>query len=344
MSTLTFVVLTLSSTTVADKPVNTAYIVAKSMHFECLDWKIVGLCFWLKCTIFGCYVVTTPKISHRLPDFVVTAYPQSGKSPWLEFNTTFQVATKPLQPILSGGHLSGIGSNKRQQDSVLFNETDVVGNPSSGLLKFGKFLCKSEVTPFFPYFQSLLDASAWRSGYPDVLKSESTTPGQREIGNWPNSTWGSVYPRSGFVTQSDPAKAAAVTSQRAIDIVTGDRNGHIHQANKLKSQFDVRRGNTTSKNEKECKDSGGAWQSDSRNRSAHCVKQVWRQWVESGNENDSNWQMLYPKVSNRCEAFGQEGEWSFGKISERGEYVWNYWRRYKCCIKAGGSLIKSLEF
>ena len=323
--------------------ITTPEIISKSLSQNCLDWKVSGVCIWLKCTIFGCFVVTTPKISHRLPDFVVSAYPNTTHSPWVEFRSILTATVGQMdQLLLSGGHLTGKSTNKLHQDVLKFNEVDVIGNPGLGLLKFGKFLCKSDVSPLQPYFTSISDAAAWRSGMPDATRREAQTPGLREIGNWPKSTWGSVYPRSGFVLQQDPAKAAAVASLRAIDIVTRDFSGHLIVKSAKSGARDIKVGDQKASNKNSCEISGGNWNAGTKNQSS-CEQQIWRQW--SGKESDlgANWQMLLPKNESRCEAFGGEGSWSMGKIADDGNYVWNYWRRYQCCIKGGGKLLKSVD-
>lgn len=332
------------ATSLSAQTINTAQIITGSYSQDCLDWRITGLCLWLKCTLFGCYVVSTPRIAHRLPEFTVSAYSQTGQPPWQETKPILEAAASSMNSIISGGHLTGIGTGERHQESFLFNEADVIGNPALSLLKFGKFLCKPQVKPFHPYYLSILDAVAWRSGLPDSLRPESITPGAREIGNWPRSTWGSVYPRSGLLLQSDPAKAAAVISQRAIDIVTRDRSGHVHRSGGDRSVFDVVRGDPKSRNAASCELSGGSWKDETRNEPAKCVTQTWRQWATASNEKTDRWQMLLPRRSKRCESFGAEGDWSNGKIADQGNYMWNYWREYKCCVKAGGSLVKTVEF
>ena len=50
---------------------NTAQLIYRSIQVKCLDWQIIGLCFWLKCSP-KCSIKTTPKISHYLPDLTVT--------------------------------------------------------------------------------------------------------------------------------------------------------------------------------------------------------------------------------------------------------------------------------
>ena len=324
---------------------NSATIIKRSMSPSCLNWRIAGICVWLKCTIFGCFIVTTPKISHRLPDLVVSSYVETFNNPWQEVKNFSRLSSNLTGTQLSGGSLSGVGTGLQHTDSGFFYETDVIGNPAAHLLKFNKFLCKSSSRPLFPYYLSTLDAAAWRTGIPDAMRQESITPGAREIGNWPHSTWGPVYPRSGFVVQSDPAKAAAVTAQRAIDIVIRDGAGHIHKPFGTASNWTVTRGDTTAHSKNECEASGGNWsKSSAKDETYECKTQSWHQWHGDSNEKTDMWQMISPKHESSCETFGAEGDWSSGKISEDGNYVWNYWRPYKCCIKSGGALLRSVDF
>ena len=79
---LLVVTLSMHPLTIQGDTLSTEEIVARSQSTDCLDWKISGICIWLRCSIFGCQVVTTPRISHHLPDFVVSSYAQTGQSPW----------------------------------------------------------------------------------------------------------------------------------------------------------------------------------------------------------------------------------------------------------------------
>ena len=246
---------------------NVSDLANASLSWDCLDWKIDGVCVFLRCGIFGCYIVTTPRISHRLPDLVVQSYANTAEAPWQEWQplakAAAQAASSALQGTfgtqLTGGSGSGTGPH-RYTDLLQFFETDVVGNPIAKILKFGKFLCRSDVSPMKPYFVSVTDALAWRSGAGELKRKESITPGLREIGSGVESTWGPVYPRSGFVIQSDPARAAAVTAVRGTDIVTKDSSGHIAQSYKSSASVrHVRRGDSGAKDPVTCRDSGGKW-------------------------------------------------------------------------------------
>ena len=241
---------------------------------------------------------------------------------------------------LSGGSITGVGNELVQQESLQFNEVDVIGNPAANILDFGRFLCKSASKPLFPYFISLIDHAAWRSGLPDGERMEANTPGQREIGKWPHHTWGSVYPRSGFVFQNHPGKAAAVSCQRAIDVVLGDNTGHISSVFSPNSFNIVRRGDIDAESESDCARSGGRW----NNRESECRTQSWYQWLPQSDESKDRWQMILPIRSEACETFGESDVWPHDSLAPDGKYIWNYWAKYKCCVKAGGILLSEFDF
>ncbi len=316
-------------------------LASSSISLDCLDWKITGICVFLRCGLFGCYIVTTPKISHRLPDLVVQSYIQTGKPPWREWQPFAQWAAQAAGSALAGalgGQLSGGASSgsgpHRYTDALQFHETDVVGNPIAKLLRLGPFLCRSDVAPMKPYFVSVTDAVAWRSGTGELERTESVTPGLREIGSG-SRTWGAIYPRTGFVMQHDPTRAAAVTAARGIDIVTRDQSSHIAQDYKSQdSARIVRRGDTRAKTPGSCRDSGGQWvvtKGDGK-----CESRSWRQWRSQVSETEANWQRLTPRPEKQCRSFG--GPDSPSEVADDGEYAWQYWVRYQCCMKLGSFL------
>ena len=139
----------------------------------------------------------------------------------------------------------------------------------------------------------------------------TTAHGLREIGDWPLNTWGSVYPRSGWLLQSDEPKAAAVAAQRVGDIVTRGAEPHVYR--------EVA--------------SGGVFESSN--------KLVWRpQALEERNDKTGDWQMLSPVMDTNCETFGANdtasvGGWSGGKLAADGNYAWTLWRPYSCCEVKG---------
>ncbi len=64
--------------------ISTGEIAALSVSPACLDYRIVGTCFFLVCEIFECHIETTARISHFLPDVVVSSYQRTSENPWSE--------------------------------------------------------------------------------------------------------------------------------------------------------------------------------------------------------------------------------------------------------------------
>ena len=324
--------------------ITTLDVIHRSASTKCLDWKIIGICFWLKCSP-KCRIKTTPKIQHNLPDLTATTYPYT--SPWIELRYSNQ--SLPWNLLKSGGD---IGRQNLQSSVVKFKEVQVIGNPAAKFRNiFGMpFLCKSKTKPLYKYFDSstLGNALQWRGEGLDQAKKESWVPGLREIGNWPTNTWGSVYPRIGFLAQNEDPKVGAVIAQRAIDIVTREGQGFDYTALGYSGYRHQIWGDRFATNNKDCHETGGRWippnplvNGDTRGR---CLTQRSVQWLPPANERLDKWQMISPQSSNQCETFGSNDDWSAGKESEDGNYVFNYWRKYKCCIPRSGKFLKSVEF
>jgi integrating conjugative element protein (TIGR03756 family) len=281
----------------------TAAIVASAVSsLACLRPMVVGACTWLVCTPFGCTTTTSEKIANYNPDLVVSSYNGAGKNPWTEvraFDTDINrggiVGGAPPSPHRDiAGHGRSVNLN--------YKDAQAFGHPMAG-----QFNCPSAATPILPYFLSSLDALGWRWSIPETFYPEALLPGLREIGAWPLNTWGAVYPRSGWIMQTEEPKTGAVLAQRVGDIVT--RPGQPRIYNYLQS--------------------GGI-----TNIKDYLV------WLPpplmEGNAKTGDWQMLSPAISPTCETFGANdvasfGGWAAGKIDTGGDYAWTLWRPYKCC-------------
>lgn len=318
-----------------------AEIISRSASKQCLDWKLIGVCFWLVCRKGRCRIRTTSKIQHNLPDLVVSTFPH--QTPWLEMR-----AAHPDVRLGAGG-----GDQSRENThsmTVRFKEAQVVGNPAVTLRNIFDvpFICRSKAKPSAMYFNSQhpLNNLQWRGHSADLQKSETWVPGQREIGNWPTNTWGAVYPRSGFIAQAEDPKAGAVIAQRAVDIVTREGQGFHYTALAHQGYRWETWGNPEAKSAHDCTEFGGRWipPHPLNSRPGQCVSQRSVQWLPVSSEKTDKWQMISPAVDNRCETFGSTGEWSAGKEAKDGNYLFNYWRKYKCCIPRSGKYLRSVEF
>ncbi|KAB7733971.1 TIGR03756 family integrating conjugative element protein [Klebsiella pneumoniae] len=283
----------------------TPQLVASAACPDCIDYRVVGVCYWLLCTPFGCSVKTSVKVRHFIPQVVVSAYRQPGDNPWRE---VAMLSRSALGGLADGG---GENQQKRGQrkDNVRYRSVDAIGHPAASLIgqQTSGYSCKGAATAWQPYFLSNLDALMWRTGLPESVYPEALTPGRREIGaTTAGNMWGNVYPRSGFVTQTDDYKAAAVTAQRAADIIT--RPGQIHVYRTLKANA-----------------SAGYWPPDPV--------------TENTGTRNHKWQRLAPKVSMSCAAFPDRAF----SYAEDGNYAWALWQPFACCKKRGQTFLFSTD-
>jgi len=279
---------------------NTASIMASSASTSCLDYKVVGTCFWLFCTKFGCKIRTSTKIKHYIPEVVVSSYNHQAQNPWVEMN------------FLSNGVKGGdYQSPHKDYTQATFKNVDVIGHPQgaiSQMLNSTGYYCKSQTTPFVPYYLSGLDFLAWRFGVPEMVYPEALIPGMREI-RANGDTWGNIYPRAGTVTQVHNYKASAVTAHRVADVVTNTFQPHVYIPIAKKDN-----------------QSNGEW---------------FPPPVKEGDAKTHKWQQLHPVTSQSCAIFPDNPP---SMLSENGSYAWALWRPYKCCKKRGQTFLYSIDW
>lgn len=279
---------------------NTASIMASSASTSCLDYKVVGTCFWLFCTKFGCKIRTSTKIKHYIPEVVVSSYNHQAQNPWVEMN------------FLSNGVKGGdYQSPHKDYTQETFKNVDVIGHPQgaiSQMLNSTGYYCKSQTTPFVPYYLSGLDFLAWRFGVPEMVYPEALIPGMREI-RANGDTWGNIYPRAGTVTQVHNYKASAVTAHRVADVVTNTFQPHVYIPIAKKDN-----------------QSNGEW---------------FPPPVKEGDAKTHKWQQLHPVTSQSCAIFPDNPP---SMLSENGSYAWALWRPYKCCKKRGQTFLYSIDW
>ncbi|WP_247187318.1 TIGR03756 family integrating conjugative element protein, partial [Escherichia coli] len=232
--------LSVASLPLASASLNTASIIASAAAPDCISWRVSGICYWLYCSAFGCKVRTSVKVTHFIPEVVVSTYTAPGGNPWKEMSLVSRTAGGPENAITDGlSGLSAGGGNPadmkaqgERRSAIRFKYADALGHPATQIIgrMVPGFSCDSPVTPAMPYFLSTLDSIVWRTGLPESLYPEALVPGKREIGSQADKNmWGSVYPRSGFVMQTDDDRAAAVVAQRVADIITRTGEPHVYR-------------------------------------------------------------------------------------------------------------------
>lgn len=305
-STIALLSTALLSTALPCTALDTATITASALSSDCLDYRVVGVCYWLDCSWSGCSVETSAKVQHYVPDAVVSSYTNAGANPWVD--------VQPLSPPNSTAQAGGDGTTNHSGENNLakFKHADVIGHPgASAFSQFASawgYTCTGAGSALMPYLLSTLDTVAWRYNVPEALYPEALTPGLREIGTRTGATlWGNVYPRGGFLHQHDDYLAAAVVAQRAGDIVTRRGQAHVYQP-LLATARD------------------GYWPAGALLESA----------ADTG-----KWQELTPTLNTRCSTFPH----SDTRIqSATGAYAWTLWRPYTCCRRSGQTFLGSTDF
>jgi len=295
-----------ASISMSAQALTTPAILNSALSLDCLDYKIVGICYWLHCGLGGCKVRTSVKVRHYIPEAVVSSYQNTGKNPWSEV----AIMSTPNTTAEDGGN--GTTSEKHENDLSRFKNADVIGHPASEV--FSEFVgamgfsCSGAGMPFMPYLLSTLDTLAWRYYVPEMAYPESLVPGMREVGSTiAANMWGAVYPRGGFVHQADDHKAAAVIAQRAGDIVTRSAQPHVYTPLLAQSKT-------------------GYWPAGA---------------LVEGNATTGKWQELAPSMSSSCMTFPHS---EFLTQDTQGAYAWTLWRPYSCCKKRGQIFLGSIDF
>jgi integrating conjugative element protein (TIGR03756 family) len=286
--------------------ITTGAITASIASPDCLAYRVVGICYWLVCTPFGCDVQTSAKVSHYVPDAVVSSYMVTGHNPWIDV-----AFMSPPNPSAKDGG-DGTTNQSHENNLAKFRNGDVIGHPAGAAFsKFaGEFgtVCDGAGVPFTPYLLSVFDTIAWRWNIPESFFPEALTPGLREIGSRALlNLWGNVYPRGGFLHQTDDYKASAVVAQRAGDVVT--RPGQIHVYQPLLAL-----------------PRDGYWPAGPLFETAPLT---------------GRWQELVPTLMPLCAVFPNVLP---HLQAFDGGYAWALWRPYSCCQRQGDTFLGSVDF
>jgi len=157
-----------------------------------------------------------------------------------------------------------------------------------------------------------------------------------KVGHWPLQTWGGVYPRTGWTTQAEEPKAAALNAQRAGDIVTRTAQPHVYVA--LSGVSYLHNDVTTILDNWVRVGRGGLV---NRWVPSFSGQKVWPPGpLLEGEPRTGTWQMLVPRLEARCRVFGTNdlasaAGWGGGRVDVGGDYAWNLWRPYQCCQRRG---------
>jgi len=284
---------------------SSAQIAASAASPPCLQWQVVGICYWLRCTNYSCDIETSTKVRHFIPEVVVSSYANTGANPWAEM----AMLSQPNAALGAQGGSNALTPATARKNLLRFKNADAIGHPATsfyqqGLPSGSGNTCETGITPYMPYFLSTLDGFNWRFGLIEQLYPQSIVPGLREIGTLGANNWGSVYPRQGFLVQADDGKAGAVMAQRTADIVSRQGQTHVYQ--------------TLAQQPKD-----GWWPPEP---------------VMEGDITNHQWQALFPTTEQSCSVFPTPA----GAMQNTdGAYAYALWRPYRCCERKGQKFLFS---
>ncbi len=264
-------------------------------------------------------IMTTPYVSHYLPDAVVSVFAHTDNNPWVEANESYDKAAflsgDSATQLLTGYPMAQgqLQAKHLSYNKLTLREVDVIGNPvlvSDTFLDLFPFLLQSQAKPMMPYYLSMADNILWRSAELDIDKLVSGFLPENEITNaWPLYTWGGLYPRTGYSSQSNIAKASFKVALRGLSIATSN-NAHLHQ------NFDKNTCGTY------CQGAGEA----------------------KPNSDKTLWQRVYPNPETSCQTLpdAENPEWTQGELNEG--FVWVAWRYYEGCVEGQGKVIEVVKW
>ncbi|RBW47314.1 hypothetical protein DS885_03970 [Psychromonas sp. B3M02] len=295
-------------------------------NLDCTDYCFEGTCMFLSCGFTGCTIRSSLRMSHRNPDFVVSAFSELGDNPWTEFRLIWGDLEKSVgESVISwigssadtgGGKTTTKASKGGTGNKVLsttFREVDVAGYYYDFSQIDDDYFCDSTTKPFVPYYSSGFDAYLWRTGLTDILYTPLIFT--ESIGIPYIKEWGSLYWRTGFIKQLNPAKANAVLSMRAVNIVSSNNNSRVYMPSTGTPSGSSQKFFFTPSTTKADGSDGSAWQMRLPKKDDTCV--VFDEIAESENTASySDW------TTDR---------WKTNKSPS----VYIVWRKYECCQRKG---------
>lgn len=276
---------------------------------NCLDWKLIGECNWIKCHLIKCSPQVSPKVSHYIPDLLVASYSPS-KMPISDLKKV-KITKAPTATIAR--------LHNPSETTLDYKNVNVYGNPAitgyKALNSGGGWMCESVVKiPWQPYYESASDPQWSDSSIESKIMMTTVGFLSHPIkADLPLGKWGNVYPRCGWGIHPYDAINAAVAAHRAADIVTDD---------KISAHIKIPLG----------KD---------------CGQKCWAPGkVEEGNAKTHKFQSLYPVFENHNGVFkGSASDFANGRNKDLKEgYVFALWRPYKCCQKKGQVYLGSVDW
>lgn len=99
---------------------------------SCIKYQVRGMCFFLHCTLFACSIKSSIRVSHYVPDAIVSTYNDPLTHPWTDIGKLVAKATSGAGSLMMGmGVDSSADTTQRgPHESATFKSADAIGNPA----------------------------------------------------------------------------------------------------------------------------------------------------------------------------------------------------------------------
>ncbi len=344
----------------------------------CADWKITGVCFWLKCDLAGCRIKSSIKVKHFNPDALVQVYDSPERMAIRELSVISRINKKAgsmmarrlklKQPVeLAGAGFSTVnrGTGKSSTGYLssinsISKNVDVVGSPVAPIffrmLGDASLACDTGVTPFMPYYSSFIDFLHWSNVFPVItlpLEFLFNLPSGSDFSSL--SALNELLKSRPVTERSDGQKKPSKDAQRFESLFP--RDATVVQTHDYKAAAVVAQRAADIATEE-----GVSFRA--RLPMGHTKKKKWYSPPERIKEWDSKtgkWQMLYPNMDKTCHIISDIAlkdttpttlkksdieipDAYKSRRSDYGYYAWQLWRPYECCKKRSGKFLMTVDF
>ena len=101
---------------------------------SCVSYMVEGVCFFLRCKLTFCWIETSIKISHYVPDVVVSTYNDPLMHPWADLGTLVATTLTAAGSSIIGRTLdSSAGGLDTPSAMTNYKSADAIGNPAGAL-------------------------------------------------------------------------------------------------------------------------------------------------------------------------------------------------------------------
>lgn len=330
----------------------------------CLNWCIVGICYFLvpNCTPVGCYptIETTARIKHKFPDVIVSAW-TGGPNPFIEgavYDGPAQSAGSSMMAGLLGGGesirrdsvietpvfgdiapkedyreaMTGTGDQSEQQRSthLRFKHTAVIGHPMTAMNQSAVFGAIGGNIPGICPTEATPMLSYYHSDF-DALNwrtgiVDMVHPLYSRLALWPGASEVGLWPLNVYGPRFPRTGFVNQYSDYMSAAVTADRAIHIvTRLLEWRVYIPLFRADLPPDVIAPGESIGSALDSF-----GHALGLI-----------DGPWQMLLPIPDPTCNHFGMEVD--LGRGNDSGRYAWNYWQTYECCLTRPGIYLGSVN-